>query len=389
MKDKYDTIIVGAGIVGLLTALRLSQFGQTVLVVEKDKIGNGSTLSNHGMLHSGALYVRQHAHVVENLKAAQDAFSTLFSDAEIACKPSIYLSTKNEIDGFVNLLAKHKFKYQLEQISNIPELKSEMVKDYEAISLKERIFSSKKILELLASYCLGQRVDILLNTKISGIITRENKARGVKTAIGKHLRSDYVIIANGLGATHLLRTFSSQYCKLIQSRLDIMVYLPKTRISRGLIFSHLDKPILMPAKNGTALGSYHGGLQPKIEDERKFAVDFDKARLLVEMMNAYFNSEFVNTQQARFYMCGKTDYIGDKHTEQGFINPGHQVINHSQIDNIWGLQTIITGKMSLAFHASQQAAESILRREIELSIKPSKKKQIPKAMISIEPWADL
>ena len=49
---KYDTIIIGAGIAGLFTALRLSKNGQKVLVVEKDKIGNGATIANHGTIHS-------------------------------------------------------------------------------------------------------------------------------------------------------------------------------------------------------------------------------------------------------------------------------------------------------------------------------------------------
>lgn len=44
LKSSYDVIIVGAGVAGLLTALRLAQCDLTVLVIDKERIGNGATL---------------------------------------------------------------------------------------------------------------------------------------------------------------------------------------------------------------------------------------------------------------------------------------------------------------------------------------------------------
>ncbi len=389
IRKKYDTIIVGGGIAGLLTALRLARYGQDVLVVEKEKVGNGATISNHGMLHSGALYVKQHDHVVRNLQEAQGSFSALLAEAELPCEPSVYLSPKEQSKDFSSSLSKHRFEYTSVKTTDIPELRSQMVNDYQAILIRERVFSSRKILELLVSYCLAEDIDILLHTQVVGFITQNKTIQGVKIAAGKQIFGENVIIANGLGIANLLKTVFSQYLRMMKSRLDIMVYLPKTRLHRGIIFSHLDKPVLMPTENSAVLGSYYGGVQPEITNERKFAVDFDKARLLIDTINAFFKSEFVDTQQAQFWMCGKVDYTGDDRAEQGFVNPGHKVINHNHLDGISGLQTIITGKMSLAFHASKEAAEAIIGKEVPLLIKANRKKPLPDGIMNAEPWSKL
>jgi glycerol-3-phosphate dehydrogenase len=389
IKSSYDVIIVGAGIAGLLTALRLAQCDMTVLVIDKERIGNGSTLSNHGMIHSGALYVKQHEHVVGNLQKTQMAFSLLLSEAELPCKPSVYLAPEGEIEDFTRLLSKYSFNHKEVEITDIPELRSQMLRDYKSVLIRERTFSSMRILELLTSFCLAENVDFLLHTPITNLLIKDKTVQGVQTAIGNQILTKCVILANGLGIPHLLQTFASEYSQTIKSRLDIMVYLPKTKLKRGIIFSHLDKPVVMPTESNAALGSYYGGVQPEIRNERKFAVDFDKARLLIEMINSYFSSDHINTQQAKFWMCGKVDFIGDDRAEQGYVNPGHKVINHDDRDSISGLQSIITGKMSLAFHASKEAAENVIGKRLKLEVNANDKKTVPKEMMSVAPWHEI
>lgn len=388
MGNKFDTIIVGAGIAGLLTAMRLSQKGQRVLIVEKDKIGSGSTISNHGMVHSGALFIRQHGHIVNNCKEAQGLFLNLLTKAEIPTRDSIYISKKSYNVDLTKLLEQNDFDYKSISINEIQEVKPEIAKKYKFISLKERVFSSSKILLILTSYCLANKVEFLLGTKVSKIIKKSKRVKGVIVG-GSLFLSNNVVVATGLGTTQLLQTFNSYYCQFLKSRLDMMVYLPGASLSRGFVFVELDKPILMPANPSGSLGSYFGGIQPQIRGERKFPVDFDKARLLIEMINLYFNSKIVKTHGAQFFMCGKTDYIGDKYTEKGFINPGFYIIDHRKFDEIEGLYTVITGKMTLAFHASKTVADMILRTDLDLQINQSTRIPVQTNTIAVEPWASL
>ena len=51
---KYDVVIVGAGILGCLTARELMKYQLDVLVVDKESdIGEGATKANSGVLYAG------------------------------------------------------------------------------------------------------------------------------------------------------------------------------------------------------------------------------------------------------------------------------------------------------------------------------------------------
>lgn len=66
----YDYTVIGAGVSGLMTALRLAQAGARVGLFERGKIGAGASLGNHGIIHSGALYVELHPEITRACKEA-------------------------------------------------------------------------------------------------------------------------------------------------------------------------------------------------------------------------------------------------------------------------------------------------------------------------------
>ncbi|MCH1525434.1 MAG: FAD-dependent oxidoreductase, partial [Candidatus Actinomarina sp.] len=54
---KFDYIIIGGGIVGLSTALKLQEAGKRVLILEKEKsVALHQSGRNSGVLHSGIYY---------------------------------------------------------------------------------------------------------------------------------------------------------------------------------------------------------------------------------------------------------------------------------------------------------------------------------------------
>ena len=60
MNKIYDVAIVGAGIVGLSTALKLQEQGKNVLVLDKEKSpGTHQSGRNSGVIHSGIYYKPQ------------------------------------------------------------------------------------------------------------------------------------------------------------------------------------------------------------------------------------------------------------------------------------------------------------------------------------------
>ncbi|NUM81153.1 FAD-dependent oxidoreductase [bacterium] len=53
---KFDAVIIGGGIAGLFILDRLIAEGYSVILLEKNSIGNGQTLASQGMVHSGIKY---------------------------------------------------------------------------------------------------------------------------------------------------------------------------------------------------------------------------------------------------------------------------------------------------------------------------------------------
>ena len=43
MQTSFDVIVIGAGVAGLSTAMQLAKRGQSVVVLEREQLGNGST----------------------------------------------------------------------------------------------------------------------------------------------------------------------------------------------------------------------------------------------------------------------------------------------------------------------------------------------------------
>ncbi|MBI1759380.1 MAG: FAD-binding oxidoreductase [Actinobacteria bacterium] len=354
-----DSVVIGGGIAGLLTALRLARSGHEVALVEADRLGAGATCANHGMLHSGALYVRQHGHIVRHCRQAQSAFGTLLAAAELPTDPAVYVVPDADTPAFLTGLDTHRIPYQRTAADTVDELPADIAAAHVLVTVNERVFSSRRLVEILAGQCLAAGVTILTGSTVERITRASGRVTGIRLGATEHLSATSVVVAAGIGTPALLAQVGSRHVPLLKSRLDMMLHFPRSRVRRGLIFAQLDRAVVMPAPGGGALASFFGGVQPPIAGRRGFAVDLDKAALLgVELARALAPG-LVGPTGGVAYMAGKTDYVGSPHAENGVINPGFHVIDHGAGDDLVGLYTVVTGKMTLAFHASKAAADAV------------------------------
>lgn len=387
MNKKFDTIIVGAGIAGLLTALRLSQKGQKILVVEKGKVGSGATAANHGTIHSGAHYMEHFPNIVNSCIEAQDLFSSLFQSAKLLSGDSIHVVKRENYTNFENLLRTYHLEHKEVIADNIPELEARILKSSKFVSIKEGIYSSREILEILLSYCLANEVKFILGDTVRGIVVKSNVVSGIYLSSGEQINGKNIVIATGLGTQKILDSFNSHFSKYLKSRLGMMVYLPKSHITRGFVFMEPNSPVLLPASKNGSLASIFGMILPPIFEDRNFSIDYEKASSVINGIKSNFNSDLINTDDAKFYVAGKTDYINNDLIVKNSVNPGYNIIDHELKDKISGLYTLVTGKMTLAFHCSKEVSEMILKEKLGLQIVQKKHLEPLTDMLASEPWA--
>lgn len=384
--NRYDTIIIGAGIAGLFTALRLSKNGQKVLVVEKDKVGSGATIANHGTIHSGAHYMVHYPEIVKSCIEAQDLFLNLFPTAKLLSKNSIHIVKGKNYPDFERLLKHNQFEYKIIKPDHISELKPNILKNSKFVSLREEVYSSREILDILISYCLANGVKFLLGNKIQKIKSESECVVGICIGSNELIKAKNVIVATGMGTEGILNSINSYYSKYLKSRVGMMAYLPNMHTIRGFVFMEPVKPVLLPALGNGTLASIFGMILPPVTKVENFSVDYEKARLIIKGIKQNFNVSEKQTSGATFYVSGKTDYVNEDNINSNSVNPGYNIIDHGEFDRINGLYTIITGKMTLAFHSSKNVSEKILKKDLSLDINQKVKTKYDRNMLEIEPW---
>jgi hypothetical protein len=349
-------------------------------------LGSGATSANHGMVHSGALYVRQHAHVVRHCRQAQAAFSALVPDAELPTDEAVYVVQAADVADFRARLEQQAIGYRTVDPDDVGELARSVRRTHSLLAIGERVFSSRRIVATIAGQCLAAGVTVVAGAIVSSVAHAGGKVTGVRLA-SEQLHARNVVIAAGTGAAQLLSDLGSRQAPLLRSRLGMMIHLPAARLRRGLIFATHDCPVIMPALGGGALTSFFGGVQPEISGRRAFPVDLGRATTLLHETLRAVTPAMAGPDGAVGYVAGKTDYVGTAYAEKGMINPGYHVIDHEAADHIHGLYTVITGKMTLGFHVSKAVADAILGTDLPLVMPPEAAPDAPAQLLAVEPWA--
>src|SRR5574341_1018824 len=107
-----ECVVVGGGVAGLMIALRLALAGIDVVLFEKERLGSGSTIGNHGTIHSGAFFAELHPEIARLCQEARQAYLSTFAAARISAKSSWYFGRPQRLATFRTLWAAQNIAFK-------------------------------------------------------------------------------------------------------------------------------------------------------------------------------------------------------------------------------------------------------------------------------------
>ncbi|MGM0446265.1 MAG: NAD(P)/FAD-dependent oxidoreductase [Bacillota bacterium] len=255
-KDKYDVIIVGAGVSGCAVAWKLARYNLDILVLEKDPdVATGTTKANTAIIHAGynADPEKQKGRlnkkgnvqikdIVEDLSVPFEQIGSLvvgMEDDDLSVIDE--LLEKGKKNGVKGLEIVDKEWLQKEE----PHLNDKAVKALWAPTAG--IITPWEFALALAENAVANGAEVMLETEVQDVYTEDGKVKGVKTNQGD-FAADYVINAAGLYADDVARMVGIEKIDIHPRKGEYYIYdhakdfeinhvlfpIP-TKISKGIV----------------------------------------------------------------------------------------------------------------------------------------------------------
>lgn len=387
---RWDTIVVGGGVAGLMSAIRLAALGDRVAVFDQGLIGGQATTGNHGIVHSGAFYAKWHPEMVPYCQDAVALYTKTFPQAVLALRSYGYGLPEN-VDDMISHWERLRCPYEHVAAEEVAYL-------FNDDCLQRRVFvagndasmSTRLIVVALAALARSCGVALFPHCAVAHLRVHGGRVVGVTLNSGGHASARRVVLCAALGTWALTREVGIRLEGRLRSRLDMMVAFRGEGL-RNVVLSHdFGGPNVAPAPGGVVLASPYGGEQPPVNRYRRWSVPLMKVLSLVHDLEANFREGLIELDSAHAYMCSKTEYTG-RCVDQFGGQPGFAVIDHEVEDGVGHLWTLMPGKMTLAFHASHALASMLTSRDLPLELPATGAAPADdcEQLVDLYPWYDV
>ena len=235
MKEKYDLIIVGGGIMGTFHAYHALKENKVVLQLEKDNFSVGSTVRNFGQVVPSGMedkwfeYGRMATLLYKEIQAE--------FDISVRNNGSLYLASDDDEVQLLHELKKHYdgLDYNSELLSRVATLKKHPVLNNQYV--KEALFFPQEVsvepnlmIHRLQLYMREKfpQYTISYDTPVISCV-KESDAVVIGTSKGHKFKSDKAIICNGY-EFKLLFPDLFQSSGIVISKLQMMRTVPMPQI---------------------------------------------------------------------------------------------------------------------------------------------------------------
>ena len=209
--NRFDVVIIGAGVIGCAIARELSKYKVNVAVLEKeDDVGWGISCRNSGVVHAG-FNNKPGTLMAQFCVEGNKSFAELCSQLDVPYKKIgklVVAKKKEEIKG----LQKLKQQGDTNGVDNLQIIDLNEVKRLEpniegiaALYSPETAITSPYLLTIaLAENALDKGVSFFLNTEVKSITRLNNSHFRIKTN-KREFTSSYVINSAGLYSDYIAR----------------------------------------------------------------------------------------------------------------------------------------------------------------------------------------
>ncbi len=204
MAATADAIIIGGGVMGLCTALRLSEQGvRRVVLLEKRRIGAGSSGK------SGAI-LRQHYSHETTIRMSRESLQFYASfeddnghDIGFNRTPMVFVCHERDrvaLEANVNLQRSFGVDTRTVDVAGLRELEPRAAFEDESIAAFEPeagFVDPGRTLAALMAVCRDRRVEVCEGVRVQDVVVTGDRVTGVLTGDGESIDSDVVINAGG------------------------------------------------------------------------------------------------------------------------------------------------------------------------------------------------
>lgn len=271
----YDVLVIGGGLVGMLTARELNKKGYRVAIVEKNQLGKEASWAAGGIL--SPLYPwKQDPASMLLIKQGQTQFPTLVYelleethiDSELIKSGMIVLDEKEKIDAQCWANSNDEC-IQMITKNEIPGFEPNLSQNInEAIYLPE-IYQVRPplLIKAITNSLIKNQITLFEFSTVKELLIDTDKIRGVITKHSK-LYASSVIMCSGAWTSNLLSTKLSSHTDISPVRGQMLLYKTKDTLLSHVILKN--GAYLIPRNDGHLLcGSTieHVGFDNDITDE--------------------------------------------------------------------------------------------------------------------------
>lgn len=207
-----DCLVVGGGVIGLLTAYELYQAGASVSVVERGELGGESSWAGGGIV--SPLYPWRYSEAVNRLaEKSKQLYPSLCrrleADSGVDCElvHSGMLMVEDDEWAQANEWAQHwRTTCRHVQGAALTEIEPLLGKGFDSGIWLPQVHQLRnpRLVQALRGSCRKAGITVYEHTEVQGLLIENGRIHGVQTARQK-LPADSVIIASGAWSARLLR----------------------------------------------------------------------------------------------------------------------------------------------------------------------------------------